>query len=213
MGYEVIGDNGTVHARVKTVQVAISMETKRSRPLTDAEKKILQNDDLLAQVEGFVAEGGYKTELVSDEEHSLSSLLITFSNGQSVTFDYGVASFVEFTRSLELRMQLDEKFAEPFKVEEDGKKTDVATRDELLEQVMTSAKKDLAIQRYKGLGEMNPEQLWETTMDPEKRTLLQVKIEDAVETDSIFTVLMGDQVEPRRKFIEDNALEAKNLDI
>ncbi len=176
-------------------------------------KEIFQNDDLLAQVEGFVAEGGYKTELVSDEEHSLSSLLITFSNGQSVTFDYGVASFVEFTRSLELRMQLDEKFAEPFKVEEDGKKTDVATRDELLEQVMTSAKKDLAIQRYKGLGEMNPEQLWETTMDPEKRTLLQVKIEDAVETDGIFTVLMGDQVEPRRKFIEDNALEAKNLDI
>jgi len=101
----------------------------------------------------------------------------------------------------------------PFVVGENGTSESITTREDLLERITTLAKKDLNIQRYKGLGEMNPEQLWETTMDPEKRTMLQVQIEDAIETDSIFTVLMGDQVEPRRKFIEDNALDVKNLDV
>jgi len=131
----------------------------------------------------------------------------------SLAIDWNFASFVEFQKAVELYMSLEDTLAAPFITGTNGTSEEIPTREELLEKVLAAAKKDLSIQRYKGLGEMNPEQLWETTMNPEKRTLLQVKIDDAVETDDIFTVLMGDAVEPRRKFIEDNALDVRNLDV
>jgi len=84
---------------------------------------------------------------------------------------------------------------------------------ELLEYIKNEGKKDASVQRYKGLGEMNPEQLWRTTMDPSTRTLLSVSIADAASSEDIFTTLMGEQVEPRRNFIEENAVYVKNLDI
>jgi DNA gyrase subunit B len=89
----------------------------------------------------------------------------------------------------------------------------VDSLDDLVEFFIAAGKKGVAVNRYKGLGEMNPDTLWETTMDPAKRTLLQVRAEDHTEADLMFTTLMGDQVEPRRKFIEDNALDVKNLDV
>jgi DNA gyrase subunit B len=85
--------------------------------------------------------------------------------------------------------------------------------DEFVEFFVAAGRKGIAVNRYKGLGEMNPETLWTTTMDPEHRTLLQVRAEDHAEADQMFTTLMGDQVEPRRKFIEDNALDVRNLDV
>jgi DNA gyrase subunit B len=101
----------------------------------------------------------------------------------------------------------------PFILKTGESSQEVAGLSTLVQEIFSGGKKGLEIQRYKGLGEMNPGQLWDTTMNPESRTLLQVRMEDAVKADEIFTVLMGDQVEPRRDFIQRNALSVTNLDI
>ena len=167
----------------------------------------------IGRVEGALSKAGYKTDLAPDEEHGLWEIETTVAGGSKVKIDWDLASHVEFQKAIEIYKTLENRLTAPFVIGENGSKETIGSREELLERVLTAAKKDLTIQRYKGLGEMNPEQLWETTMNPEKRTLLQVKIDDAVETDQIFTILMGDAVEPRRRFIEDNALEVKNLDV
>ncbi len=126
---------------------------------------------------------------------------------------------VKSAKFIELRSLLGQVTAlgeTPFKLSMEGEEVgnvELPSLDALVEHVMASGKKGLSVQRYKGLGEMNPEQLWSTTMNPEKRTLLQVRVDDAVVADEIFTTLMGDQVEPRRDFIYRNALYASNLDV
>jgi len=176
-------------------------------------RKVFQDGDLMAKIEGALDKAGYKTELTTDEEHGLWEIETTTLTGVNLVIDWNFAQFVEFQKAVELFKTLEDDLAAPFVSGENGTSEEVPTREALLEKVLAAAKKDLSIQRYKGLGEMNPEQLWETTMNPEKRTLLEVRIDDAVETDEIFTVLMGDAVEPRRKFIEDNALDVRNLDV
>jgi DNA gyrase subunit B len=183
---------------------------KEGRKLHD----VFAAEELLGKIEVALTEAGFKTELISDEEHGLFEIEIKgVNNGGSILIDWELATHVEFQRAVELNKSFVQISQPPFVIVEGDSETEVETRDELFNHILAVAKKDLHIQRYKGLGEMNPEQLWETTMDPEKRTMLQVKVDDAIETDEIFTVLMGDQVEPRRKFIEDNALDVKNLDI
>jgi DNA gyrase subunit B len=119
----------------------------------------------------------------------------------------------EFVRLRELMIDLVSLGEPPYVVVSDGAEQAVTSLAGLHAALMQGARKGLDIQRYKGLGEMNPEQLWETTMNPETRTLLQVRIEDAVAAEDIFSTLMGDEVESRRRFIEDNALNVRNLDI
>ncbi|MBX3298708.1 MAG: DNA topoisomerase (ATP-hydrolyzing) subunit B [Acidobacteria bacterium] len=176
-------------------------------------RKVFGDQEMMAEIEGKLSAAGFSTELTGDEEHGLWEIDVLYPNGSRQKIDWNLASYVEFQRSVELKRSLESDFPAPFTLGGDGRSEEFDSRDELLEKIMERAKKDLSIQRYKGLGEMNPDQLWETTMDPDKRTMLQVRVEDAIETDGLFTVLMGDAVEPRRKFIEDNALDVKNLDV
>lgn len=107
---------------------------------------------------------------------------------------------------------LKEVYAQPARLVRKDRENLIHGPLDLLDTILAEGEKGLSLQRYKGLGEMNPSQLWETTLDPEARTLLQVKVEDLAEADDIFTKLMGDVVEPRREFIQQNALNVENLD-
>ncbi|MEW6053478.1 MAG: DNA topoisomerase (ATP-hydrolyzing) subunit B [Nitrospirota bacterium] len=151
-------------------------------------------------------------DILFDEEHQTYGVEIR-RKYYKLNLDTNFIASPEF-RELENLYSIIRDLGEvPYRVQiKDGVK-EIATSKGLLEFVLAIAKKGLNIQRYKGLGEMNPHQLWETTMDPEKRTLLQVTVQDSVEADNIFTVLMGDQVEPRKDFITTHALEARNIDI
>jgi DNA gyrase subunit B len=151
-------------------------------------------------------------EIQLDEEHQTFGVELRRQN-YKISLDTNFITAPEFRELENLFSIIKDLGSVPYKVQtKDGVKETVKSK-ELLEFILATAKKGLSIQRYKGLGEMNPQQLWETTMEPDKRTLLQVMVQDSVAADDIFTVLMGDQVEPRKEFITTHALEARNIDI
>jgi DNA gyrase subunit B len=137
----------------------------------------------------------------------------TQNGGQQFVVDWEFFSSPELRQVLGHSKEFSRLNNEAFRLEGDDEAIKRESPQKLLEELIEKGKKGLMIQRYKGLGEMNPNQLWMTTMDPERRTLLKIQIDDVVEADDIFTILMGDKVEPRREFIQTNALEVTELDI
>jgi DNA gyrase subunit B len=150
-----------------------------------------------------------------DPEHALYEMVVrSATHGQrELHVNFELVQSVEYRKLTRLQPSVAKLSQTPLIVQTAKSETALESKDALLTHLMEAGKRGLTIQRYKGLGEMNPDQLWETTMDPEHRRVLEVRIDDAAEADYLFSVLMGDAVEPRRQFIEENALEVQNLDI
>jgi len=181
------------------------------------DKKALSDQTKLSEIAHIIeASGFHSVEVGEDEEHGTGFIrFVSRRDGveRNVKLDWDLVSTAEYRAMARNRHGIDALTTTGFVLQKGDDTIEVATLNEALETLYEGARKGLSIQRYKGLGEMNAEQLWETTMDPEKRHLLQVRIEDHVGADDLFSVLMGDQVAPRREFIEQNALNVKNLDI
>ena len=176
-------------------------------------KMELENKTKLEAVAKDLKAEGFKTSLKLDEEHNLYVLTFWSETLTERAIDWDLVGGADYKRLLDLHKRVKIYDKPPFVISTNGSQLSIEDRKDLLDHVMALGKKSFTVQRFKGLGEMNPNQLWETTMDAEKRVLLQVHVEDQVAADEIFTVLMGDQVDPRRQFIQDNALDVKNLDI
>jgi DNA gyrase subunit B len=178
------------------------------------ERAFFEDQKELLMIKKKLIERGFEvSDVLQDEEHNLYELEI-WRNGDSHKdlLNWELISSAAF-RSLTAAYHEINGFEKPPYVVEKGTEVRVESEDDLVSLIEGIGKDGISVQRYKGLGEMNPGQLWETTMNPVTRVLLRVRIEDAVEADDIFTILMGDQVDPRRKFIEENALSVGQLDV
>lgn len=154
--------------------------------------------------------------LCPDEEQGTYEFNVSLGkNGSTIrhAIGFNLINLVEYKELYTLAHNLSDFDCPPFIIGDENSQVEINDKIELLHKVLDVGRGGVSIQRYKGLGEMNPGQLWETTMDPEKRIMLQVRVDDMVEADSVFTILMGDEVEPRKNFILANALSVNNLDI
>ena len=181
------------------------------------DKSIFGDKGKMGDLKKRLEKSGFEVlDLFWDEEHNLYGLEIQKSNGgrePRMKLHWNLVASVEYRQLNQIYREIHEMAPPPYLLKEKEKELTIEQEEELLQFLNQVGKEGLGIQRYKGLGEMNPEQLWRTTMNPETRTLLKVKVEDAVAADEIFSVLMGDEVEQRRQFIEENALFVRNLDI
>jgi DNA gyrase subunit B len=201
----------------EVLRTLMSMERIVPAALEDAESRRQWAQRLEQRLQKHVNGGArYQVRAAQGSEGTDPSLVVTREHhgAQSTkTLHAGFFRSPEYERLSAIGTELKDVLREGAYVERGKERRDVQTFAEAIEWLMLQAKQGQTIQRYKGLGEMNPEQLWETTVNPETRRLMQVRIEDAVAADEIFTTLMGDQVEPRREFIERNALAVANLDV
>ncbi|HKD05300.1 MAG TPA: DNA topoisomerase (ATP-hydrolyzing) subunit B [Bryobacteraceae bacterium] len=169
--------------------------------------------DNLEKLADALKRAGLDSTIDTDEEHSAFSLSFQDSTRGTRRIGIELSQQPEYRKFRLLAKQIAKSNQPPFTVVKGEHRDALTNWRDLLEHVKAEGKRDASVQRYKGLGEMNAEQLADTTMDPEKRTLLSVRLEDVVATDQIFTTLMGEDVENRRRFIEENALDVKNLDV
>ncbi len=196
------------------------LEVLISMPMLEVQREVVQDEvqawfgRLQARMREVWTGHASDARVEAIHEHGFRARLRAVVHGVESERTLGSEFFrsVEYRKLVELSAHLNEPLEKGAAVRRGDKTEAVATLGQGLEWLLSEAKRGIAIQRYKGLGEMNPDQLWETTMNPETRRLLQVRIEDAVAADELFTTLMGDQVEPRRDFIESNALSVANLD-
>jgi DNA gyrase subunit B len=165
-----------------------------------------------AIVTAAAAVNGYQIQ-IQPVENAADGHTVTIAGPPTVTFSTALFKSADYAALYDLWEKVAAAAKGPTAIIEDGKETPVKDLDDLMRRALERSRAGASFQRYKGLGEMNPEQLWETTMNPETRTLLRVTQEDAVGADHMFTILMGDAVEPRREFIEKHALDVSNLDI
>ncbi len=180
------------------------------------ERQALQDEARLASLAAALEDTGrWTARLEPDEEHHAFALVIQAHKEGSnpIRLDWDLLGGSDFKALVRLDRELAYLKNPPHTLEAKNRAWDIKVPEDLVAIVLEEGHKGLTVQRFKGLGEMNPEQLWETTMDPETRTLLKVNIIDASQADAIFTILMGDKVEPRREFIQNNVLELNQLDI